>query len=72
MRLIRTVLGEVLADSVSYIDDTWLVFRCEEDVRLAVPVVFEHMCRLGIRANPIKTVIERMCQVLQLNHCPDP
>ena len=58
MRLIRRVLSEVLVGDVSYIDDTTVVFTCEEDVRLAVAVIFEQMSRLGLRLNPVKTVIQ--------------
>ena len=34
------------------------MFASEEDVRIAVAVVFEQMCRLGLWLNPIKTVIQ--------------
>ena len=39
--LIRRVLSDVLVGDVSYIDDTTLVFTCEEDVRLGVAVIFK-------------------------------
>ena len=56
--LIRPVLAELLVEDVSYIDDTSVVFTCEEDVRLGVAVIFEQMSRLGLRLNPVKTLIQ--------------
>ena len=56
--LVRRVLAEVLVGDLSYIDDTSVVFTCEEDVRLGVAVIFEQMSRLGLRLNPVKTLIE--------------
>ena len=58
LQLMRGVLAGVLVGEVSYIDDTTAVFTSEEDVRLAVAVVFEQMCRLGVRLNPGKTTIQ--------------
>ena len=58
LQLMRRVLAGVLVGEVSYIDDTSAVFTSEEDVRLAVAVVFEQMSRLGVRLNPGKTVIQ--------------
>ena len=37
--LVRRVVAEVLVGDVSYIDDTSVVFTCEEDVRLGVAVI---------------------------------
>ena len=43
LQLIRRVLSDVLVADVSYIDDTTVVFTCEEDVRLGLTVIFEQM-----------------------------
>ena len=58
LQLIRRVLSDVLVGDMPYIDDTTVVFTCGEDVRLGVAVIFEQMSRLGLRLNPVKTVIQ--------------
>ena len=58
LRLIGRILAEVSVEKVSYIDDMLFVLRCEVVVQLAVEVVFEPMCRLGLRMNPVKIIIQ--------------
>ena len=54
LQLIRRVLSDVLVGDVSYIDDTTVVFTCEEDVRFEAAVILAQMSQLGLRLNPLK------------------
>ena len=58
LKLIRGVLSDVLVGGMSYIDDTTVVFTCEEDVRLGFAVILEQMSQMGLRLTPVKTVIQ--------------
>ena len=50
--LIRQVLSDVLVGDVSYIDDTTVVFTCEEDVRLGGCCDFRANVWTGVEVEP--------------------